>query len=454
MACLRFYRACLLSLLLASSAAAFSSSIWVLELRGAVGPASADYLIRGMAEAEQANADLVVLRIDTPGGLDSAMRQIIKAIIASPVAIASYVAPGGSRAASAGTYIMYASHIAAMAPATNLGAATPVQMGAPSLPAMPEPDKKQQEGEDKNEPSVNPSTAMERKIINDAVAYIQGLADLRNRNKIWAEEAVREGASLSATEALKHQVIDIIAEDIDDLLRQTQGRKVTLGKQQRLLDLQDPTFTLYQPDWRNQFLMVITDPSVAYILMMIGIYGLILEAYNPGTLIPGIVGGVSLLLALYAFQVLPVSYAGLALIALGVMLMVAEAFAPSFGILGLGGLTAFIIGSIILMDTDIPAYQIALPLIFSIATMSAAVLVLLLGLIIRARRQGLVSGLSTLEGQSATVATMHGSKAMVLLQGELWEVNCPSELKPGDTVRIVTAGGVILEAEKHSESQL
>jgi membrane-bound serine protease (ClpP class) len=444
----RLTRTLLLVMLLASSASSVASSIWVLELRGAVGPASADYLVRGMAAAEFAGADLVVLRMDTPGGLDSAMRQIIKAIIASTIPIATYVAPGGSRAASAGTYILYASHIAAMAPATNLGAATPVQIGAPSFPSAPKPAGDEAESDE----SVPASTAMERKIINDAVAYIRGLADLHGRNVAWAEKAVREAASLSAGEALNQGVIDIVAIDIDDLLRQAHGRSVKVAAAVQQLNLSDPMFTALQPDWRNAFLTVITDPNVAYLLMMIGVYGLILEAYNPGTLLPGIVGSVSLLLALYAFQVLPVSYAGLALIALGVMLMVAEAFAPSFGVLGLGGISAFVFGSIILMDTDMPAFQISLPLILSVATASAALLILLLGVILRARQQQMVSGLAALEGKLATVETLRGGTAMVRLQGELWELRCSSALQAGDTVRIVDAQGVILEAQKILEN--
>ncbi len=435
-------------LLMVFNTSATASSVWLLDLRGAVGPASADYLIRGINEAEQAHADLVVIRIDTPGGLDTAMRDIIKTLIASTVPVASYVAPSGSRAASAGTYIMYASHIAAMAPATNLGAATPVQIASPSLPTAPKPEDDNNNNSKEERNPAKPSNAMEQKLINDAVAYIEGLADLYGRNKAWAVKAVREGASLAAEDALKLRVIDLIAHDVDELLQQLQGRQLTVAGKPLTLNLSDIEIHRYQPDWRNKFLMVITDPNIAYILMMLGIYGLILEAYNPGTLLPGIVGGVSLLLALYAFQVLPVSYAGLALIALGVMLMVAEAFVPSFGVLGLGGLTAFVIGSIILMDTPIPAYQIALPLILSVATASAAVLVFGLAMIMRARKQKLVSGVSILEGQVATVSAMHKGRAMVQLQGELWQVSCESALQLDDSVRVIAAGGVILQVEK------
>ena len=447
MACTRSIKILLITLCLIASPLGLASSIWVLELRGAVGPASADYIIRGISEAEAANADLIVLKMDTPGGLDTAMRQIIKAIIASKVPVASYVSPSGSRAASAGTYILYASHIAAMAPATNLGAATPVQIGAPSLPASP----KQDNDGDKNTPPVNPANAMQKKAINDAVAYIQGLASLHDRNALWAEKAVREAASLSAQQALEENVIDIIANDIDDLLQQIHDRPINMGDSKKTLALHNPSFHHYEPDWRNEFLTVITDPNVAYILMMIGIYGLLLEAYNPGTMVPGVVGAVSLLLAMYAFQVLPVSYAGLALIILGVMLMITEAFAPSFGILGLGGISSFIIGSIILMDTDIPAYQLALPVILSFACASVLILVFLLSMIMRARKQDVVSGLCTLEGQTTTVVEMRADKAMVLLQGEFWQINCDSDLISGDTVKIIAATGVCLDAVKLQE---
>ncbi|MBT4520086.1 MAG: nodulation protein NfeD [Halieaceae bacterium] len=443
----RLVRTLLLLLALTYSAMGTASSVWVLELRGAVGPGSADYLVRGMHQAAEADASLLILQIDTPGGLDGAMRQIIKAILASKVPVVSFVFPGGSRAASAGTYILYASHIAAMAPATNLGAATPVQIGAPSFPSVPGRDDDKDDGEQ----SIEPASAMERKVINDAVAYIQSLADLYGRNREWAEEAVREAASLSAREALDRNVVDLVAEDIDDLIDQLEGRSVKLGDEERTLVLGDPVYTHYQPDWRSEFLAVITDPNIAYILMMIGIYGLILEAYNPGTLVPGVVGAVCLLLALYAFQVLPISYAGLALIALGIMLMVAEAFAPSFGVMGLGGICAFILGSIILMDTELPAYQIALPLIMGIAVTSAALLALMLGMVVRARRQQVVSGVSMLEGQLAEVEALHDDRPMVRLQGELWEVDCRSSLSPGDVVRVITAEGVRLVVVKQTE---
>ena len=415
---------------------------WLIDIEGAIGPATADHMIRGLAQAESAGAELVILRIDTPGGLDSAMRDMIKSILAIDIPVVGYVSPSGARAASAGTYLLYATHIAAMAPGTNLGAATPVQIGTPSLPRLPSADESEaQEGADS-------ASAMERKIVNDAVAYIQSLAQLRGRNAEWAEQAVRQGASLSANDALEQQVIDLTADSVEELLAQIDGREVILASRVDTLATQDLAVYQHPVDWRSEFLAVITDPNIAYILMLVGIYGLIIEFYNPGIGLPGVVGAVCLLLAMYAFQVLPVSYAGLGLILLGIALMTAEAFAPSFGILGLGGIVAFVVGSIMLMDTEVPGYQVAMPMILAFTVFSVGLLVIALGLILKARRRAVVTGLDHLLGAEATVEAVANDIARVRMDGELWEVNCEQPLAEDDTVVIDSIDGVILQVSK------
>jgi membrane-bound serine protease (ClpP class) len=419
---------------------------WMIDVEGAIGPAVADHMVRGLEQARDAGAELVILRIDTPGGLDTSMRQMIKAVLASPIPVIGYVSPSGARAASAGTYLLYATHVAAMAPGTNLGAATPVQIGSPGLPQLPDDKTEKEEGEGTSAPL--PATPMERKIVNDAVAYIQSLAQLRGRNAEWAEKAVREGASLSASDALEMDVIDIVATSVSDLLTQAHGLEVEVGNAVQTLDNEGLAVYHHPVDWRSEFLAVITDPNIAYVLMLVGIYGLIIEFYNPGFGVPGVVGAVSLLLALYAFQVLPISYAGLGPILLGIALMTAEAFAPSFGILGLGGIVAFVVGSIMLMDTELPGYQIALPMIAAFAAFSVGVLVFALGMIMRARRKPVVTGLDHLFGAKAPVESVRGGVAWVRLDGELWEVACEDLLAPDDTVTVNTIDDLILQVSR------
>jgi len=429
----------------ASSGNAFgkeSQQAWILEISGAIGPATSDLINRTLDDATEKNCALLVLKMDTPGGLSKSMRVIIKRILSSPVPVVTYVAPNGARAASAGTYILYASHIAAMAPATNLGAATPVQIGAPQSP-QPLPT-----GDHKNKSTKD---TLKTKQLNDAIAYIRGLAALRNRNVDWAEEAVREAASITASKALEINVIDIIATDIEDLFFQIEGRKVRLNGQSVTINAKDLQRITLQPDWRNKFLSVITNPNIAYLLMMIGIYGLILEFYNPGMGLPGIVGAICLLLGLYALHLLPVSYVGIALILLGVMLMVTEAFVPSFGVLGVGGIIAFIIGSTLLIDTNIPVFRVAIPFIGSLALVSFLLLVLLLNLMLRSRHQKVVSGIEILIGQHALVVDDFEEEGLVTLEGELWNAKSKHPLKKGSLVIIAAVSGLTLTVKSDQE---
>jgi membrane-bound serine protease (ClpP class) len=417
-----------------------------LSIDGTIGPATEDYIERALISAEETKAELVVIRMDTPGGLDTAMRGIIKQITNSSIPIASYVAPTGSRAASAGTYILYASHIAAMAPGTNLGAATPVQLGGFSPPAAKEKDDETQPA-DLKAPSEVADGAKQRKVINDAAAYIRSLAALHDRNQQWAEKAVREAASLPATEALKLNVIDVIAIDISDLLEQIDNREVIVQGHKRILDTSGLGIVRLDPDWRSRLLNVITNPNIAFILMLIGIYGLIFEFSNPGAIVPGTVGAICLLLALYAFQLLPINYAGMGLILLGVALMVAEAFAPSFGMLGIGGVIAFVIGSIILMDTEAPGFGIDISVIITFALASAFISVFVIGMAMKARRRPVVSGMEELIGGEATVINDFDHNGSVIIHGENWLALSDARLHKGQKVKVTDIQGLTLKVE-------
>ncbi len=426
------------------SANSTDGSVIQLSIEDAIGPATNDYIQRALETAEESNAEMVIIQMDTPGGLDSAMRGIIKNIANSSVPIAIYVAPTGARAASAGTYLLYASHIAAMAPGTNVGAATPVQIGgiSPSPTIKKESDQSQdQSGGDASE------DPLKKKMINDAVAYIRGLAQLRGRNQLWAEKAVREAASLPANEALKLNVIDIVATSTDDLLKQIDGRQVVIQGQKRTLNTAGVPIIKILPDWRSRLLSVLTNPNVAYILMIIGVYGLLLEFYNPGGILPGTIGAISLLLALYAFQLLPINYAGMALIFLGIALMIGEAFQPSFGVLGLGGVIAFVIGSIILMDTDEPGYGIDLSIIITFALTSVLIFIVVVGLALKSRRRPVVSGMEELIGGRATVVNDFDHQGIVTIHSEHWQALSDRPLHQNQQVQVTDIQGLTLIVE-------
>jgi membrane-bound serine protease (ClpP class) len=426
----------------------------LLELRGPIGPAISDFVERGIERAHAEGAEAVVLHIDTPGGLDTSMRLIIKAILASPVPIVSYVAPSGSRAASAGTFILYASHVAAMAPATNLGAATPVPIGPGALPTAPgrSRDEESRPGEDDAEPAP-PDKAMARKIVNDAVAYIRGLAKLRGRNADWAEKAVRGGASLTAVEALDEGVIDLIADDVDALLAKLNGREVVVQGEKRTLAAAQWQMVAVEPDWRSRFLAVLTNPNVAYVLMMLGVYGLLFEIYSPGALVPGIVGAICLLLALYAFHVLPVNYAGLALILVGLGLMAAELFTPSLGAMGAGGVIAFVVGSIILMDTDAEGLEVSMPLVVTVSVTAAALFFVTATLALRQRRRPVVTGREQMIGDVAEALEPFSSTGRVRVHGEIWWARVERPVTTGETLRITALDGLTLVVEPPQEKE-
>ena len=436
-----------------------------LNVDGAISPGTADYVVRGLKDAADEHARLVVLKMDTPGGLDTAMRQIIKQIIASPVPVAAFVAPEGARAASAGTYILYASHIAAMAPATNLGAATPINIGIGGIGGQPgsgnQPDqggknKKSEQGKGKGDGSVAiPSgSALEHKQINDAAAYIRGLAQMRGRNIAWAEQAVREAVSLSADEALKLKVIDVIARDVPNLLKKLDGRKVDVLGQQQKLDLAGARTVTVEADWRNRLLSVIADPSIAYLLMLAGIFGLFFEFSNPGFVLPGVVGAISLLLALFAFQMLPVNYAGLGLIIVGLAFMTAEAFIPSFGVLGIGGVIAFLIGSVMLIDTNALGYGIPWSVILPVALASALFIFFVSGMALKSWKRPVVSGSEELIGSSGEVLEdFDGKDGWARVHGETWRIRSRQPLVRGQKIRVVRMDGLVFDVEPESAKE-
>ena len=414
----------------------------LVDVQGPIGPATMDFLVKSLEEAALRNAELLIIRLDTPGGLDASTREIVKAILNSPVPVATFVAPEGARAASAGTYILYASHIAVMSPATNVGAATPVNIigGKP-------PGQQAESGGDEEDSESAPETGdtMSRKVINDAVAYVRGLADKRGRNADWAELAVREAASITSDEALETGVIDLIAQDVGDLLEQVHGRTVEVQGRDRVLDTSSLLVEQLEPDWKSELLGVITSPTIAYLLLMIGVYGLLLEGYHPGAIVPGVVGAICLLTALYAFQMLPVNYAGFALILLGIILMIGEALAPSFGALGIGGVISLVIGSIILIDTDVPGFTVSRPLIGAIALASSLGLMALIGVAMKARQRPVVTGREQLIGAAGTVLLDFENRGNVFVHSERWSAVTTTPLREGQTIVVTGIDGLTLE---------
>ncbi|HTW73590.1 MAG TPA: nodulation protein NfeD [Steroidobacteraceae bacterium] len=482
----------------------------VIQLDGAIGPAMGRYVQTSLAQAEAQHDRLVILEMDTPGGLDTAMRDIIKAILAAPMPIVGYVAPSGARAASAGTYILYACTLAAMAPATNLGAATPISLGgespSPIIPGAPTPPTSPAgqsspagqgsstgQGGIAAAPAASahaaaharagaharavaaahaphqapasaaspapppaspaapvPGTAEERKVVNDAVAYIRSLAQLRGRNADWAESAVRGAASLPAEDALREHVINLIAADVPDLLRQLDGRQVQVGGQSVVLHTADLSVRQITPDWRTRLLLVLSHPTIAYGLLLAGIWGLLLEGYHPGGVLPGVAGALALLLGLYGLELLAVNFAGLALMALGIGLIITEFFMPTYGSLGVGGLAAFVIGSIMLFAGGHSGSQVALPLIAGVAIAGALVVMAIIALAARARLRPVATGAEAMVGELVEVVSVHeGASAQCVVRygGELWSARSTRPLRPGEQARIVRVTGLTLWVE-------
>jgi membrane-bound serine protease (ClpP class) len=454
------------------TAAAASPVVVIIPLNGAIAPGSADFVVRALARAADERAQLAVLEIDTPGGLDQSMRAIIKAILSSPVPVAAFIAPGGARAASAGTYIVYASHIAAMAPGTNLGAATPIRIGAgdsaePSLPApLPgsSPTTSPASGEAKPDagasatpaPDMSTQSTETAKQVQDAAAYIRGLAQLRGHNAQWGERAVREALSLSANEALAQNVIDLIALDVPDLLAKLNGRHVHTITGDHVLATLGAVVVTIQPDWRSRFLATITDPSVALILITIGMYGLFFEFMNPGMALPGVAGAICLLVGLFALQLLPVDFAGLGLILLGIAFLISEMFLPTFGTLGFGGIAAFAIGSLMLFRTDVPGYGVPVALVVGLTAITAVFVFAVSGVALQSRRRPVVSGSEAMLGSIGEMLedVRASDTGWARVHGERWLVHggeAAALLARGDRVRVIGRHGLTLTVARLDE---
>ena len=414
----------------------------VLDVDGVIGPAMADYVVRELKAASPADAGLIVLRMNTPGGLDSSMRAIDTAILASAVPVATFVAPSGARAASAGTYIAYASAIAAMAPGTNIGAATPVQIGGNPLAPGTGSEKKQEQGK-----AGEAADTETRKIVNDAVAYIRSLAAVNGRNADWAADAVRSAVSLPASEALTLHVIDAVAADIPDLLRQIDGRAVTVAGKPARLATAGLAVVAVPPDWRTELLGLVTNPNVAFILMLIGIYGLILEFLNPGAVAPGLVGSICLVVALYALALLPINYAGAALVLIGIGLMVAEIHIGAFGAIGVGGIVAFVIGALMMFPSRAPGFALSGAVVFGAAIGSAVLLLLAFAAFLRSRKRPVVTGGEALIGAEGEAVSWHGEEGRVRVNGEIWLARAGAPLAGGSRVKVVSREGLVLRVE-------
>ncbi len=432
------------SLLAVAAAPATAGDVVVLEVHGGIGVATADYVLSGIEHAEGADAELVVIKMDTPGGLMAPMRDIVQAILGSEVPVATYVTPAGARADSAGTYILLASHVAAMTPTTHLGAATPVFQGSD--------DGTGEDSSDDSESATPPGTAMERKVLNDAIAYIRSLAERYGRNAEWAEKAVRDAATLTAGEALEQNVIDIVADDIPDLLRQVNGLEVKTEAGTVTLATDDAVIEEYEPNWRIKILSTIANPETVLLLGLIGLYGLMYEGWNPGAIVPGVVGVICLLLAAYALQVLPVNYAGLALIAVGVALMTAEAFAPSFGALGIGGVAAFSFGAIMMFDSGIPGFGISVTFVVLLTVVFALLFIWLIAYVLKLRKRGAVSGKDSILGGVGTAMEDFMGEGRVWLEGEAWTAHSSVAIHKDQEVVVRTMNGLLLEVEPNTES--
>jgi len=431
-----------------------AGDVVVLEIDGAIGAATADYIISGIEYADENGAELIIIEMDTPGGLMGPMDDIVKAVLGSRIPVATYVTPAGARAASAGTYILMASHIAAMAPTTRLGAATPISLTGEDAT----PDDKGLGGDDgdeadeDSEPEAPSGSDLERKVLNDALAEIRSLAERYGRNAEWAEKAVSEAATLTASEALDLNVVEFVADSRADLISQLDGYQVEIDRQTVTLATASVVIDEFEPNWRIRILSAIASPEIVLLLGLVGVYGLMYEGLNPGAIVPGVVGAICLLLAAYGLQMLPVNFAGLGLIMLGIALMIGEAYAPSFGALGIGGIAAFVFGAIIMFDSDIPGFGISIAFVIGLAIAFAVLLIWLVSFILKLRRRGAVTGAESIVGGIGTAMADFSGNGQVWLEGEAWHARSKVPVAKDQAVIVRGLDGLVVNVEPFEES--
>ncbi len=397
-------------------------SIILAEIDGVINPVSMEFVIKAVEQAEETGAQCFILKLDTPGGLGESMREMVKRMLASQVPVVVYVAPEGARAASAGVFITLAGHVAAMAPGTHIGAAHPVNLGGQQM-----------------------DEEMAKKVENDFAAFARSIAKQRGRNEEWAEAAVRESVSITSDEALEKQVIDLIAADLPELLEKIDGRTITIAGREVTLQTKDAAVTELAKGLRYRILDTITNPNVAYILMILGFYGLFFELSNPGAILPGVVGGICLILAFYAFQSLPINYAGLLLIVLAIILFIAEIMVVSHGILSIGGVIAMILGSFLLIESPQPYLRISLAVILPTVALTALFFLFVIGLAVRVHRRRRASGPEALIGQTGEAQTAIDPEGSVFLHSEIWRAKSTERIEQGAEVEVVGLDGLTLD---------
>ncbi len=404
---------------------ASSGEIYQIQIQGVINPPIAGFIKEAIESTEAKKGEALLILLDTPGGLDTSMREIVKAIMESEVPIIVYVAPSGARAASAGSIILLAAHIAAMAPGTNAGAAHPVTIGKEKV------DKE-----------------MMKKVVRDAEAYAKSIAMKRKRNAEWASKAVRESASVTAEEALKNNVIDVVANDVEDLLNKIDGKLVETRTGKKILKTKKKNVVDIKMPFKFRFLSYISDPNVAYILMMIGLYGILFEIYNPGSIFPGVVGGICIILALYSFQALPISYAGLFLIILGIIFFILELKIVSHGLLAIAGIISIVLGSIMLIDLPSSYLSISWKSILAVAVISAIFFLVVLSYAVKAQFSKVRTGMEGLIGEQGVAKTDIYQQGKVMVQGELWSAKSEEPIKAGETVQVEKVEGLVLKVKK------